>query len=262
MALRLDIDERGVATLTLNRPEVHNAFNAELIAELSTDFEEIAGNDRIRALILTGAGESFCAGGDAGWMRAMAEAGEKENRTDAKRLAALFRALDELPCPTIARVNGSAFGGGVGLIACCDIAVSVTGARFGLTEVRLGLIPATIAPFVIARIGPGQARRWMLTGERMDAATALRIGLVHDVVSAEGLDAAVGRLTGLVRKAGPNALAECKRMIRAVGRHTGDAAELDETTSAWIASLRATDEAREGLVAFLEKRKPHWLSDD
>jgi len=256
--LDLTTSTQAIATLTMNRPEVHNAFNAELIAGLSEAFDTLAGSPP-RALVLTGAGKSFSAGADLGWMRTMAEADEAENRADSERLAAMFRKLDELPCPTVARINGAAFGGGVGLISCCDIAIAAEPAKFGLTEVRLGLIPATIAPFVLARIGAANARRYMLTGERFDAATAERIGLVHETCPAEELDGRVAAVEDALLAAGPQAAVECKQLIRRVATFDGGCGEMDAITAAWIARLRVGNEGQEGLHAFLEKRKPEWM---
>lgn len=248
--------DASVATLTLNRPDVHNAFNAELIAELSQVLDDLAASPP-RVLVLTGSGSSFSAGADLGWMRAMADATEDQNRADAKRLAAMFRKLDQLPCPTVARVNGAAFGGGVGLISCCDIAVAADHATFGLTEVRLGLIPATIAPFVIARIGASAARRYMQTGERFDAPSAHAIGLVHECCASETLDEKTGGFIDALLTAGPSAVVECKQLIRTIGLKD-DASEVDAMTSEWIARLRVAEEGQEGLRAFLDKRKPEW----
>ncbi len=255
--LTLTIDHRNVATLTLNRPAVHNAFNAELIAELSASFDRVVADGR-RVLVLTGAGHSFSAGADLNWMRAMAGATAAENQADAARLAAMLRKLDELPCPTIARINGHAFGGGVGLVACCDMAVAHETAQFGLTEVRLGLAPATIAPFVIPKIGLKHARRFMLTGERMDAATAVRIGLVTATVPNGQLDGHVADMVDLLLAGGPQAQAQVKELIRLVSRHAGDSGTLDQQTSKAIAALRVSAEGQEGLTAFLDKRPPEW----
>ncbi len=254
----LNTGTNGIARLTLSRPEVHNAFNAKLISQLSEAFDEIAA-DPPRVLVLTGAGKSFSAGADLDWMRGMAEAGEAGNLDDALGLAAMFRKLDELPCPTVARVNGPAFGGGIGLIACCDIAIAAEHASFGLTEVRLGLIPATIAPFVIARIGTFNARRYMLTGERFDAPHAQRIGLVHECCQREELDSHFDRLIDSLLCGGPGAVAECKRLIREVAQFSGNSDTLDRRTAEWIARLRVGDEGQEGLQAFLDKRKPAWI---
>jgi methylglutaconyl-CoA hydratase len=255
--LRRDIDDRGIVTLTLNRPAIHNAFNAELVAALSTAFDQVA-DEHARALVLTGEGHSFSAGADLNWMRAMAQAEEDENREDARLLAAMLRRLDQLPCPTIARVNGHAFGGGVGLIACCDLAVALETASFGLTEVRLGLIPATISPFVVPRIGVNHARRYMLTGERMDALTAQHIGLITDVVPPGQLDGHIHDLLELLLAGGPKAQARVKSLIRMVSAGHQDADELDQRTSETIAALRVSREGQEGLNAFLQKRKPSW----
>jgi len=259
--LNYAIDERDVATLTLDRPDVHNAFNAELIAALTQRFERLAEAPP-RILVLAGAGRSFSAGADLGWMRSMAEAGEDENRADAERLAAMFRALDALPCPVIARVHGPAFGGGVGLVACCDMAIAVDDARLGLTEVRLGLIPATIAPFVLARIGPAAARRYFLTGERFDAEEARRIGLVDEVVAPDRLDDAVAERIEALLACGPRAIAECKALIQRVAAFEGGLQELDAITAEWIARIRVSDEGQTGLRAFLDKQRPDWSRRD
>jgi len=258
--LTLTNDDRGVATLTLNRPTVHNAFNAELIAELSAVFDRVA-EDGTRILVLTGAGHSFSAGADLNWMRSMAEGSEADNRADARRLASMLRKLDQLPCPTIARINGHAFGGGVGLIAACDFSVAMDSALFGLTEVRLGLAPATIAPFVIQKIGVQHARRLMLTGERFNAALANRIGLIGKVVGVGKLDSTVGEIIDLLQAGGPHAQGHVKELIRLVTSHSGDPDALDRQTSELIAALRVSREGQEGLNAFLEKRQPSWIDD-
>jgi len=255
--LLLEIDDRKVARLSLNRPTLHNAFNAELIAGLSTALDRVVA-ERCRALVLTGEGDSFSAGADLNWMKAMIASSEIDNRNDAHRLGALLRKLDSLPLPTIARINGSAFGGGVGLIACCDIAVAVEHAQFGLTEVRLGLVPATISPFVVHRIGFGHARRYMLTGERLDALSAMRIGLVNAVAPATQLDGHVNDLLDLLLAGGPRAQAEVKVLLRNVQIHLGDPDSLDQVTADLIARLRVSDEGQEGLDAFLNKRTPKW----
>lgn len=255
--LSFDTDSRGIATLRLDRPEVHNAFNAELIEALTDRFDRLAAAPP-RVLVLAGAGASFSAGADLGWMRGMAEADEAANRADATRLAAMFRALDNLPCPVLARVHGPAFGGGVGLIACCDMAIAAESATFGLTEVRLGLIPATIAPFVLARIGRSHARRYLLGGERFDAAEAHRIGLVDDVVAVDALDAAIESRLEALLACGPTAVAECKALIRRVAEFDGGHQELDSITAEWIARVRVSDEGQAGLRAFLDKRRPEW----
>lgn len=256
-ALRVDHDN-AVATLHLNRPELHNAFDAGLIASLTATLEALGADSAVRAVVLAGEGPSFSAGADLQWMRAMAGASEEENRRDALELARLMRTLDELPKPTLARVHGAAFGGGVGLVACCDIAIAAEGARFGLTESRLGLLPAVISPYVIAAIGPRQARRWFATGEHFDAATAQRIGLVHQVVAADELDVAMQAQLALLGKAGPVAAASAKVLVRDVLALGADRDALDVANAGLIAGLRASDEGREGLSAFLEKRAPRW----
>ncbi|WP_427851777.1 enoyl-CoA hydratase-related protein [Stenotrophomonas acidaminiphila] len=254
--------DNAVATLHLNRPELHNAFDAGLIATLTAALEAAAADPAVRAVVLAGHGPSFSAGADLQWMRAMAGASQEENRQDALALARLMRTLDELPKPTIARVHGASFGGGVGLVACCDIAIAAEGARFGLTESRLGLLPAVISPYVIAAIGPRQARRWFATGEHFDAADALRMGLVHQVVAADALDAAVQRQLQLIGKAGPVAAAAAKVLVREVHAAGGDRDALDRANAGLIAALRASDEGREGLTAFLEKRPPRWAAQE
>ncbi|HEY5783063.1 MAG TPA: enoyl-CoA hydratase/isomerase family protein [Lysobacter sp.] len=253
----LSLRDGPVARLRMNRPELHNAFDAMLIAALTGALEGLARDDEIRLVVLEGDGPSFSAGADLNWMRGMASASEAENRGDALALARLMRTLDELPKPTIARVHGAAFGGGVGLVACCDIAIATPEAKFGLTESKLGLLPAVISPYVIAAIGPRQARRWFATGELFDAATALQIGLLHGVVPASELDAAVDRQIALILKAGPRACAQAKALVRRVAGET-DRDRLDADNASLIAQLRVSPEGQEGLSAFLDKRKAHW----
>jgi methylglutaconyl-CoA hydratase len=249
----------GSAWITLNRPEVHNAFDDRLIVELTAALSNLGADDAVRAVVLTGSGRSFSAGADLNWMRRSSTYGEAENMADARALAILMKTLHELPKPTVARVNGAALGGGAGLVACCDIAVASADARFGTTEVRLGLIPAVIGPYVVAAIGLRQARRLMLTGERIAAAEAARIGLVHDVVPPERLDAAVAALLEDLLKGGPGALAAVKRLLRDLTGRPIDV-ELVDDTARRIAALRTTAEAQEGVAAFLAKRQPVWLS--
>jgi methylglutaconyl-CoA hydratase len=249
---------RGVLTLTLNRPEKHNALNAQLLDELHAALLDAQANDAVRVIVLTGAGASFCAGADIASMRAMRDASEEENLEDARRVAQCMRALDEVERPVIARVNGNVFGGGVGLIACCDIAIGVATAKLSLSEVRLGLVPATISPYVIAAIGQRQARRLFLTAASFDAEEAKRVGLLHEVVSVDQLDSSIEQLTSQLLLNGPAAVREAKRLIRNVtGRSDRDV--LVEETSELLAKLRVSDEAKEGLSAFLEKRKPNWV---
>lgn len=267
---RLRLELSGpVARLTLARPEVRNAFDDALIAELADAsgalaraFEEGAApggawpGSAPRVAVLTGEGSAFCAGADMNWMRRSVAFTHEENEADARRMAAMLRALDELPMPLLARVNGPALGGGMGLLATCDLAVAAEGATFGFTEARLGIVPAVISPFVLPRIGVSAARRWFLTGEIFGADVARSIGLVHAVVPADRLDAEVGALAQAILGNGPRAVAAAKRIIRetaALGRD--DALENAVRT---IAALRASPEGQEGLGAFLGKRRPSW----
>jgi methylglutaconyl-CoA hydratase len=248
----------GVIRLTLDRPEVHNAFDEDVIAQLAAAFAALAARADVRVVVLAAAGPTFCAGGDLNWMRRAAALGPDGNRADAVVFGGMLKALAELPQPTLALVQGNAFGGGLGLIAACDVALAVRGARFALTEVRLGLAPAVISPHVVAAIGARQARRYMLTAETFDADEARRIGLVHEVVATpETLEAAAAALVGRLRANGPAAMARTKALIRAVAGRAIDEALVAET-AALIAELRASPEGREGLAAFLGKRKPAW----
>lgn len=259
MSASLQLHRDGaVARLRMTRAQVHNAFDAGLIADLTTALDHVAADASVRVLVLEAEGGSFSAGADLNWMRGMAAASEAENREDSLALAGLMRTLDELPKPTIARVQGAAFGGGVGLVACCDIAIGVPTAKFGLTESKLGLLPAVISPYVIAAIGSRNARRYFATAEIFDAAEAHRIGLLHQVVEADTLDAAVQRQVDLLLKAGPVAAASAKQLVRDVCAHS-DGAKHDADNAALIARLRVSPEGQEGLSAFLDKRKPHWI---
>src|SRR6476469_6361607 len=249
----------AVARLRLDRADVHNAFDADLIGALTAALRGLAADDAVRVVVLEGTGASFSAGADLNWMRGMASASEAENRDDALALARLMRTLDELPKPTIARVHGAAFGGGVGLVACCDIAIGAPDAKFGLTESKLGLLPAVISPYVIAAIGARQARRWFATAEIFDAGEALRIGLLHQVVASDQLDAAVQRQIDLLMKAGPVASATAKALVRRVAAG-GASASVDGANADLIAKLRVSPEGQEGLSAFLDKRKPAWCA--
>lgn len=261
MSTILCADRDGVRHLQLNRPEVHNAFDDHLIAELTAAVRSAGADPTVRALVLGGVGASFSAGADLNWMRGMAQASETENRDDSLRLAALMRTLQFCPKPTVAQVNGAAFGGGVGLIACCDIAIGVDGAKFGLTEVKLGLVPAVISPYVIAAIGLRQARRLFQTGEVFDAASALQIGLLHRIVAADALDAAVQDTLRLLTKAGPAAQAEAKQLaLRVAGLGEREAEQIDRDNADLIARLRVSAEGQEGLGAFLAKRAPAWCA--
>lgn len=251
----------AVLRVRLSRPALHNAFDAELIVALTQALSAAGRDAGIRVVVLEAAGASFSAGADLHWMRGMAAASEEDNRQDSLALARLMRTLDELPKPTIARVQGAAFGGGVGLVACCDIAIGVPEARFGLTESRLGLLPAVISPYVIAAIGARQARRWFASAELFDAQTALQIGLLHQVVDATRLDEAVQRQISLLLKAGPVAAASAKSLVARVAGES-DAATLDRDNANLIAALRVSAEGQEGLSAFLDKRAPRWAEEE
>ena len=251
--------QAGIATITLNRPNVHNAFDDTLIAELTAALVACDGDANVRAVVLTGAGASFSAGADLNWMRGMAAASEAGNRADSLRLAALMRTLDFLSKPTIARVNGAAYGGGVGLVACCDIAIGVDGAKFALSEVKLGLVPAVISPYLIAAIGARQARRLFVSGEVFDAQAAARIGLLHECVAADALDEAVERCLHFLAKGGPVAQREAKQLALRMGGRTRESAEaVDAENAALIARLRVSAEGQHGLSAFLDKRAADW----
>lgn len=254
-----DIDSLGVGRLRIRRPDVHNAFNDTVIKEMADALEHAAQESTLRVLVITGAGKSFSAGADLGWMRSMVDATEEDNRTDSHRLAGLMRTLNFFPRPTIARVNGSAFGGGVGLIACCDIAIAAKSARLGLTEVRLGLIPAVISPYVIDAIGARAARRLFLTGEHFSAERGVELGLLSEACDFEDLDDRVAECTRHLLRAGPTATAEAKDLIATVSGRTLEAQErLDADTARRIARLRVSAEGQEGLKAFLDKRTPDW----
>jgi len=253
------VSRRGpVATVKMNRPEVHNAFNEQFIAQLKAAFDELSRDDAVRVAVLRGEGRSFSAGADLGWMHRAANFSEEENLGDARALAAMLRSISECPRPVVARVQGSAFGGGAGLVAASDIAIAAESALFGFTEVRLGLVPATIAPHVIEKIGAGRALPLFLTGERFDAARALAIGLVFQVSSDDELDSAVEMLVETLLLGGPRALGQGKRLVRMV--RSGSGAEMDEETAQLIASVRSSAEGREGVRAFLEKRRPDWAA--
>jgi methylglutaconyl-CoA hydratase len=245
-ALRIDRDG-DLLRVTLTRPETRNAFDAQLIAELAGAFVDVG---KARAVLLGGEGPSFCAGADVEWMRASVDLDFDANVADANALRGMLEAIDRCPAPVIARIQGHALGGGAGLVACSDIAVAETKAVFAFSEVKLGIIPAVISPFALAKIGPANARRYFVTGERFDAATALRIGLVHDV--ADDVDAAVERVVAELRSAGPRAARHAKKLV--LDRPDGP------ETARRIAERRTSDEGQEGLRAFLERRSPDWSS--
>ena len=248
----------GVATITLNRPDKHNAFDDGLIADLTLAFETVGGEADTRAVVLASTGRSFSAGADLDWMKRMAGYSEAENRTDAKALATLIHTIDRCPKPVLAVVQGPAYGGGVGLVAACDIAVAVETASFALTEVRLGLIPAVISPYVVRAIGERACRRYFLTAERFDAKTAHRLGLVHEVVGEDELAEARDQILSHLLKGGPDAVAAAKELVLTVARPPVGLDVMDYTARR-IAEVRASTEGREGLGAFLEKRKPAWI---
>jgi len=255
--IRLDRRADGVAVVTLARPLVHNAFNEVMIAELTAVLTRLENDAAVRTVVLAADGKSFSAGADLDWMRRMAAYDLPENLADAKALAELMRTLNALTKPTIARVHGAVYGGGVGLVACCDIAVASDSAVFSLSEVRLGLIPAVISPYVIAAIGARAARRWFLTAERFDAAEAWRSGLIHQVTPPLGLDDAVDALLARLREGAPGAQSAAKDLIFAVANRPVTEALIADTARR-IATLRAGEEGREGIKAFLEKRTPMW----
>ena len=251
----------GVLRLSLDRPRVHNAFDDGLIADLTAALLEAERDPTVRAVVLTGSGSTFSAGADLNWMRAMASADEAANREDSLRLARLMRTLNFLGKPTVARVNGAAYGGGVGLVACCDVAIGIEGAKFSLSEVKLGLVPAVISPYVVAAIGLRHARRLFVSGEVFEADEAQRIGLLHQCVPAGELDDAVDRALHWLGKGGPLAQAEAKKLALRMAGETVEAAEArDATNAALIARLRASPEGQEGLGAFLDKRAPAWCA--
>ena len=247
----------SVTALTLDRPEVHNAFDDALIAALTAAFAEAAGDDKVRAVVLRANGKSFSAGADLNWMKRMAAFSEAENLADAQRLAELLRLIDTCPKPVIVRVQGNAFAGAIGLIACGDLVAAVPEAEFAVTEVRLGLIPAVISPYLIRAMGARQARRWFLTAERFSAEQALAMNLVHEVVAADELDACVMHWLDAIQKAGPHALAAAKALVSAVDAVPSAAVIAD--TAQRIATIRAGVEGKEGVTSFLEKRKPDWV---
>lgn len=255
--VKIDLNKHGVACVTLNRPEVHNALDEAMIRELTDCFDMLGRHADVRVITLRGEGKSFCGGGDLNWMKRAAGQSEAENHADAARLSKMFATVNACPRPVMAIVQGAALGGGTGLAACCDIVIAHTNAQFGLTEVRLGLVAATISPFVIARIGQGQARRYMLTAERINAASAQAIGLAHEV--SEAPDDVAKSILDAILGNGPEAMADSKRLITEVaGRELTP--DLLDMTAARIAARRASAEGKEGIAAFLEKRKADWAN--
>lgn len=248
-----------VAVVWLARERVRNAFNETSIAELTQAFEQLGGDDDVRAIVLAARGPAFCAGADLDWMRRMAGYSHDENRKDARLLAEMLRTIYLTPKPVIARVHGDAYAGGMGLVAACDVAVAASGVNFCLSETRLGLIPATISPYVIRAMGEQAARRYALTAERIDAAEALRIGFVHAVAAPEALDARVSEILRTLTQASDDAVREAKRLVREVAGQPIDERLVDDTAER-IAAIRTSADGREGIRAFLEKRKPHWVT--
>ncbi|MPM86118.1 Enoyl-CoA-hydratase [bioreactor metagenome] len=256
-ALTLTVDG-GIARVTLAQPAIRNAFSDAAIAEITAAFLQVGERADVRAVVLAAEGPAFCAGADLNWMRRMADYSRDENRVDAGLLAEMLRVIYECPKPTIARVQGDVYAGGMGLVAACDMAVSVDTAGFCLSEVKLGLIPATISPYVIRAMGARAAHRYFLTAERFDAAEALRIGFVHAVVGADQLDAKVDELLKALTSASPNAVRACKQLVQNVAEREIDASLIAATVEG-IADIRASAEGREGVQSFLQKRKPGWL---
>ena len=257
--IRVEESGEGIATLTLQRPEQHNAMNLEMIRELRDALNELGGNETLRGLILTGAGPTFCAGGDLRWMQGIAQQPAEQRTTEARELAEMLSALNDFNALTLARVNGAAYGGGLGLITCCDLAIAVESAQFALTEVRLGLIPATISPFVVRKLGGANARRVMLHARRFDAREAQTLGLLSGTASDQaGLDQAVSQELRILAKCAPEAVRSAKRLIREVEGQAPEAVR--ELTITRLAEIWETDSAREGVSAFLEKRPPKWAA--
>ena len=253
------VRDGGVATIWMNRPDVHNAFNAQLIADLTTACIELDADDAVRAMVLAGRGKSFSAGADLNWMKAAGEASEAENFADAMKLAGMLRTLAEMNKPTIARVHGAALGGGMGLASACDICIAGDKAVFATSEVKFGIIPSAISPYVIRAIGERQAYRYFQTAERINATRAATLGLAHEAVATEELDAKVSEVVEALLQGGPKSQAAAKDLIRAVAnRPVSDA--VVEDTARRIASLRVTPEAKEGLAAFLDKRPAAWIA--
>lgn len=254
--LLLDTDARGVTTLALNRPDKHNALNGAMIGELQTAAAMLAADPAVRVVVLTGVGSSFCAGGDIDWMRQQMAASRQQRMAEARLLAEMLGALNTLPKPLIGSVQGQAFGGGVGLMSVCDVAVGVEGTKFGLTETRLGLIPATIGPYVVARMGEALARRVVMSARLFDASEAVELGLLARAVPTQVLDAAIEAEVAPYLSAAPGAVARAKGLVRRLGPAI-DRAVIEETIAA-LADAWESDEAREGIAAFFEKRKPKW----
>lgn len=255
------IDHRGIARVTLNNPDKHNVFDDAIINQLNEHFLTLAEQGRVRVVILEAEGKSFSAGADLHWMKGMAAYSREKNLDDARALATMLHNLNTLPKPTIARVQGATFGGGVGLVSCCDVVIASDKASFSLSEVKLGMVPATISPYVVEAIGARCARRYFMTAERFDALTAEKIGLVSKVVSGKELDGRVDDIAGMMLANGPTALATAKQLLSDIQYQSVDAA-LIQSTSQLIADVRCSKEGQEGLSAFLEKRSPSWVATE
>lgn len=256
--LRVTIDRRGVARLTLNRPQLRNAFNEELIGEICDTIGKLSNDENVRIIVLTGAGKAFSAGADLNMMRRVADYSAAENKDDARRLAHMLRSIYDCDKPTIALVNGPALGGGIGLIAACDIAIASEDAFFALSEVRLGLIPAVISPFVVRAMGPRQSRRYFISGERFDAAKAKELDLIHMVAMPQQLETTLDGIIDNLLAGAPMAQSASKDLIRLVAYQKIDDSVMEETAGL-IAKARAGIEGKEGVTAYLEKRKPSWI---
>ena len=259
--LRRDRDERGVVTLTLDQPEIRNAFDDEFMAAIRGAFDDLATDDDLRVVVLTGAGTAFSAGANINWMRSMKDNTLEENREDSRQLDDLFRTINHFPRPVVARVNGASFGGATGLIACADIAVASRNAVFAFSETKLGIAPAVISTYVQPKIGISNARRYFLTGERFDADRALQIGLVHEVCDHDDLDETTERVVSELLTAGPNAQRAVKQLVREVAAADSEEAAAEHTVPL-IARLRVSDEGQEGMAAFFDKRRPEWAPSD
>ncbi|GLX86878.1 gamma-carboxygeranoyl-CoA hydratase [Thalassotalea loyana] len=253
----VDIDNRGVATVTLNNPEKHNAFDDEIIEQLTNIFKDISENDKVRVMVLAANGKSFCAGADLGWMKRMANYSYQENLHDANGLANMLKALNFIPQPTIAKIQGAAFGGAVGLASCCDIVIASAKASFSLSEVKFGLIPATISPYVVGAIGQKAARRYFQTAERFFAEKAEQLGLVDEVTSPDELDQSVDNMINTLLANGPIAMRQAKQLVFDIAYQKIDQPLITETSKR-IAAIRISEEGQEGLSSFFEKRAPAW----
>jgi methylglutaconyl-CoA hydratase len=248
-------DTRGICTITLNRPDALNAFNRDLIEDLSIQLTFAGDDDFVRAIVITGEGSAFSSGADIAWLKSMTKQDHATNSEDAMKMAQLLQKLYTLPKPTIAKINGSAFGGALGVVACCDIAIAVNTSQYAFPEVKLGIVPAIISPYIVSAIGHRHAKRLFITGDTFNADDALAMGLVHKIVHSSLFDETVEKELDLLLEAGPSAQSECKRLIQKLA---GISEDISEYTAELIAQIRISKEGEEGLKAFLEKRKPDW----